>query len=82
LIIFVDFVKYNFWKYPTVDSAGFRTLGQILLLRGFIAVPTAAWHRELRMDVITFIKDQQEGMDMVARVRVREGDINPHMVEV
>ena len=36
-------------------------------LGGVIAVPTSAWHRELRRDDITFIKDQQESMDVVAR---------------
>jgi hypothetical protein len=40
---------------------------------GVIAVPTSAWRD------ITFIKDQQEGMDVVARIRVREGDINTYM---
>ena len=36
-------------------------------LGGVIAVPTSAWHRELRRDDITFTKDQQESMDVVAR---------------
>jgi hypothetical protein len=44
-----------------------------------VAVPTSAWHRELRRDDITFTKDQQKGMDMVDRVRMREGDINTYM---
>ena len=44
-----------------------------------IAVPTSAWHRELRRDDITFTKDLQEGREVVARARVREGDINTYM---
>jgi hypothetical protein len=43
-------------------------------------VPTSAWHRELRRDDITFTKDQQEGMDVGARVR--DGETGTPMVEV
>jgi hypothetical protein len=54
-------------------------LGPNLIDKKWIAVPTSAWHRELRGDDITFTKNQQEGMDVVARARVREGDMNTHM---
>jgi hypothetical protein len=47
------------------------------------AVPTSAWHKhKLRRDDNTFAKDQQEGMDVVARPRVRDCETGTPMVEV
>jgi hypothetical protein len=40
-----------------------------------IALPTSACHRELRRDDIPFTKEQHEGIDVVTRARVMEGEV-------